>query len=131
MLMKQKITHYDRLGVSNNATPSEIRTAFKRLAQRHHPDRHQGSAEAVRVMTMLNVAYSTLTDPVRRQAYDEKLQEQMAPNREIFGRRASDEASGDEKAGAEYVPVNPWELSAGVKVIAVILVIVAWIMLRN
>ena len=129
--MEQKITHYDRLGVSRNANPSEIRTAFKRLAQRHHPDRHQGSAEAVRVMTMLNIAYSTLTDPVRRQAYDDKLEAQMAPNREIFGRRSSDESSGDENAGAEYVPVNPWELSSGVKVLAVILVIVAWIMLRN
>lgn len=83
-------------------------------------------------MTMLNVAYSTLTDPVRRQAYDDKLQAQMEPNREIFGRRASDdEDSGDRKTGDEYVPVNPWELSGGVKVLALILVIVAWILLRN
>jgi DnaJ-class molecular chaperone len=131
--MEQPITHYDRLGVSHNATRIEIRTAYKRLAQRHHPDRHQGSAEAVRVMTTLNVAYGTLMDAQKRQSYDTKLHQlKSLETRKVFGQGNEAGSEGDRKAHqATFKPINPWEVKTSVKVIAIVLLVVAWLILRK
>jgi len=61
------------LGVAPSATLSEIRGSYRRLALRHHPDVNppdQDDAAANRFMRQLNEAYDTLSDPVRRAAYD-------------------------------------------------------------
>lgn len=131
--MEKRITHYDRLGVSPNATPIEIRAAFKRLAQRHHPDRHQGSEEAAHVMSMLNVAYSTLMDPQSRQSYDTKLyQLQMLAQRKVFGHSDGSQTDGSKRAPqAKYEPIKSFEVKTSVKVLAVILLVVAWFILRK
>jgi DnaJ-class molecular chaperone len=131
--MEQPITHYDRLGVSHNATRIEIRTAYKRLAQRHHPDRHQGSAEAVRVMTMLNESYGTLMDAQKRQSYDTKLhQKKVMEPKKVFGQGNAAGTEGVRKAPeATFQPINPWEVKTSVKVIAVVLLVVAWLILHK
>ena len=59
-------SHYENLKVPRDASPEAIRAAWRRLAQRHHPDRRPGDAEAVRVMQLINSAYDTLSDPARR-----------------------------------------------------------------
>lgn len=58
--------HYKTLGVSENATPEEIKTAFRKLAMQHHPDRNGDEAEFKKI----NEAYDTLSDPVRKEQYD-------------------------------------------------------------
>lgn len=63
-------THYDNLKVPRDATPTMIREAYRRLSQKHHPDRNLGDPEAARVMTLINVAYQTLSDPFRRAMHD-------------------------------------------------------------
>ena len=62
--------HYERLGVSREASEREIRGAYRRLARASHPDREGGDAEE---MAALNEAYEVLQDPERRQAYDASL----------------------------------------------------------
>ena len=64
--------YYELLGVTRNAPPEVIRAAYKALAQKYHPDKNPGDAEASRVMADLNKAAETLLDPERRQAYDER-----------------------------------------------------------
>ena len=61
--------YYDVLGVSRNASEGEIKRAFRRAAQLHHPDidSSQGAEERFKE---LNEAYRVLSDPQRRQAYD-------------------------------------------------------------
>ncbi len=59
--------HYETLGLRPDATPAEIRDAYRRLARRHHPDRGAADAEA---MPLINEAYRVLGDPARRAAYD-------------------------------------------------------------
>jgi hypothetical protein len=63
-------THYDVLGVRPEATATEIRAAYLRLARAHHPDHRGGSDEA---MQAVNVAWHVLRDSERRRAYDREI----------------------------------------------------------
>jgi hypothetical protein len=64
---------YETLEVSPRATQETIKAAYKSLVQRHHPDRHGGSAEAAQRTRELNVAYRVLSDPKLRRHYDGRL----------------------------------------------------------
>jgi molecular chaperone DnaJ len=61
---------YDILGVDRSATQDEIRSAFKKLAAQHHPDRNQGDPGAAQRFKELNAAYEILKDPEKRAAFD-------------------------------------------------------------
>jgi hypothetical protein len=63
-------TYYDVLQVERDATPERVRTAYRRLAQRYHPDKMPGNANAVRAMTAINAAYEVLADGHRRAEHD-------------------------------------------------------------
>ena len=58
--------HYQTLGVAKNATPDEIKKAYRRLAAIHHPDKGGDTAEFQKVQA----AYETLSDPQKKQEYD-------------------------------------------------------------
>ncbi|OWW18693.1 J domain-containing protein [Noviherbaspirillum denitrificans] len=64
-------THYDNLKVARDAPPEVIRAAYKTLSQKYHPDRHGNSAEAIRIIQIINSAYAVLSDPSRRREHDE------------------------------------------------------------
>ena len=61
---------YEVLGVSREASPDEIKKAFRRLARQFHPDVNGGDPEAERRFKEINLAYETLSDPVKRRHYD-------------------------------------------------------------
>lgn len=63
------ITHYENLKVSENATIEVIRAAYRVLAQRHHPDVNS-TKDSVRVMQIINEAWTVLSDPVQRAEHD-------------------------------------------------------------
>jgi hypothetical protein len=64
-------THYDNLKVARLAPKEVIRAAYKALSQKYHPDKNPGDEKAARIMAILNSAYNTLSDPVRRKEHDE------------------------------------------------------------
>ena len=65
------MTHYEVLGVDRDASPEQVRDAFRRLARAHHPDTSaSGSAES---LTPINEAWRVLGDPELRRAYDRTL----------------------------------------------------------
>lgn len=64
-------THYDNLKVARKAPQEVIRAAYKALSQKYHPDKNPGDEKAARIMAILNSAYGTLADPVRRREHDE------------------------------------------------------------
>ncbi|HWI81320.1 J domain-containing protein [Ramlibacter sp.] len=66
-------SHYDTLRVERGASADGVRTAYRRLAQKFHPDKHQGRSAAALVMAQINQAYEVLSDPAQRSAYDEWL----------------------------------------------------------
>jgi molecular chaperone DnaJ len=62
--------HYEVLGVSRQATPEEIKSAFKKLAAQHHPDRNPNDPQAAERFKEVSAAYQVLGDPGRRGMYD-------------------------------------------------------------
>jgi curved DNA-binding protein CbpA len=77
-------THYDTLGVSSDASASEVRAAYIARARALHPDRHAGRdasdvARSERAMQEVNIAWSVLGDPAARQAYDATLRPVETP----------------------------------------------------
>lgn len=73
--------YYATLGLDRRCTLEQIRTAYRLLAKRHHPDLNAGSAEAAARTRELNEAHETLSDPERRRAYDRELRERSANRR--------------------------------------------------
>lgn len=57
---------YQVLGVARNASPEEIKVAYRRLALQSHPDRNPGDPEAEERFKRISEAYATLRDPERR-----------------------------------------------------------------
>ncbi|OHT01240.1 hypothetical protein TRFO_31983 [Tritrichomonas foetus] len=62
---------YAILGVSRDATMQEIRSAFRKIAFDHHPDRHKGDEESYKIWLRANDAYDLLTDPQSKLRYDQ------------------------------------------------------------
>jgi curved DNA-binding protein len=60
------MNYYETLGVSKNATPDEIKRAFRKLASQHHPDKGGDTQK----FQEIQAAYDTLGDPEKKAAYD-------------------------------------------------------------
>jgi molecular chaperone DnaJ len=65
-----KRDYYDILGVQRNASEQDLKSAFRKLAKEHHPDRNPGDKDAEQKFKELNEAYEILKDPQKRGAYD-------------------------------------------------------------
>lgn len=76
------MSHYDTLGVAKDASPEDIKAAYRRLAQRYHPDKNQGEAAAGAAAMFLDVqkASEVLSDPERRAQYDATGSDQRQPS---------------------------------------------------
>jgi DnaJ-class molecular chaperone len=61
---------YQILGISQQASQSEIRTVYRRLARQYHPDRNPGDPTCEAKFVEINEAHSTLADPEKRRKYD-------------------------------------------------------------
>ncbi len=68
------LNHYRLLGIPADAGPQQIRSAYRGLAKRFHPDRNRGSETAAELFRQINNAYRVLSDPVLRKQYDTSLQ---------------------------------------------------------
>jgi curved DNA-binding protein CbpA len=64
------IDHYKVLGLARSANPEEIKSAYRRQAKVHHPDRNGGRDEFFK---KVNEAYETLSDPVKKSIYDDSV----------------------------------------------------------
>ncbi|HUG55080.1 MAG TPA: molecular chaperone DnaJ [Vicinamibacteria bacterium] len=62
--------YYEVLGVARNASDAEVKSAYRKLALKFHPDRNQGDKAAEERFKEAAEAYSVLCDPQKRQRYD-------------------------------------------------------------
>ncbi len=63
--------YYRTLGVARNANPDEIKSAYRKLAMKHHPDRNPGNNDSEAAFKEINEAYEVLSTPEKRQVYDQ------------------------------------------------------------
>ncbi|TMC08134.1 MAG: molecular chaperone DnaJ [Chloroflexi bacterium] len=80
--MAVKRDYYEVLGVGRQASPEELKRAFRKIAMESHPDRNPGDAGAATRFKEASEAYTVLSDPSRRRSYD------------LFGHAASDFGGG-------------------------------------
>ena len=105
------MNHYEVLGVSRDATPAQIRSAFRRLARAHHPDTSaSGSADA---LAPINDAWRVLGDQDLRRAYDRSLDSEARP--------VAQDHEQVVDAALEPVPPSsfPWRFLAGLAVVGI------------
>src|SRR5687768_15575036 len=65
------VDYYKVLGVNKNATTDEIKTAYRKLARKHHPDLNPNDKEAHKKFQQINEANEVLSDPEKRKKYDQ------------------------------------------------------------
>ena len=67
----QKRDYYEVLGVAKDATADQIKSAYRKLAMKYHPDRNPDNPEAKEKFTEISEAYEVLSNPEKRQRYDQ------------------------------------------------------------
>ena len=78
--------YYKILNVPSNASAEEIKSAYRKLAMKYHPDRNGGSSVSTEIFKKVNVAYSILSDPAKRAKFDSAFR---------FSGRSSGNATGN------------------------------------
>ena len=69
--MAEKRDYYEVLGVGKDATPEELKKAYRKLAMQYHPDRNPGNKEAEEKFKEAAEAYEVLSDPDKKARYDQ------------------------------------------------------------
>jgi molecular chaperone DnaJ len=77
-------TYYDILEIGKEASPEEIKKAYRRLALKHHPDKNPGDPKSEERFKELAAAYHVLRDHERRKEYDAALSGGRRPPFEEF-----------------------------------------------
>jgi len=66
-----KADYYELLGVERSADEKELKSAFRKMAMKYHPDRNPDDKLAETRFKEINEAYEVLRDPQKRAAYDQ------------------------------------------------------------
>jgi curved DNA-binding protein CbpA len=108
------LNFYEILGVAPDATPEQIKAAFRQLAKKWHPDRHATAVlktEATRQMQSINAAHDVLKDSAKRQKYDLRLANQ--PSFSVWDEPTASPWPRAQPQPRRQAPrSNPWQRAA-------------------
>src|SRR5271170_6811189 len=92
MATSAKQDYYELLGVDRKASAKDIRTAFRKLARKYHPDLNPGDKASEEKFKQLQEAYDVLSDTKKRQMYDQHgfYSDNMPPSGYAWGQDAPD-----------------------------------------
>ena len=76
---------YQTLGVSKNASESEIKSAYRKLARKMHPDLHPNDKNIAEKFKEITSAYDILSNKEKKQKYDNNLIDEQGNERAGFG----------------------------------------------
>ena len=96
--------YYKILGVSEDADVKEIKTKYRKLAMKYHPDRNPDDKKAEEMFKAISEAYEILGDENKRKEYDEKRKNKGNAGSQRFGEKKSSRAeqnSESAKRGAQ------------------------------
>jgi curved DNA-binding protein len=99
------LDYYKILGIEKTATPKEIKSAYRKLARKYHPDLNPNDKDAKRKFQEINEAHEVLSDPEKRKKYDEYGQDwQHADEFKKAGQyqEQSSDSHGQAYSGAQY-----------------------------
>lgn len=68
------LNHYETLGISSQATPAEVKQAYRQLVKLYHPDKNLNVPNSHDRIAQINTAYEVLRDPQNRHRYDRQLE---------------------------------------------------------
>ena len=104
---------YEELGIDKNATHSEIKKAYRKLAIKYHPDKNPNNPEAENKFKEITEIYEVLSDPDKKKMYDKFGEEAVKGNRgqmpqsansvfeHLFGMNFQDDEDGPQKIKIE------------------------------
>ena len=109
--MEQKRDYYEVLGIRKGATDKEIKSAYRKMANKYHPDKNQGDKSAEEAFKEANEAYDVLSDKTKRDRYDRFGHAGVDPNAGFGGDAgASGGAYGGGFSGANFGCFNPFRV---------------------
>ena len=74
---------YQLLGLPKDATPQEIQQAYREAARKLHPDTRDSRVNT-ELFLEVQEAYDILSDPIKREQYNQQLENEIIPSRPIF-----------------------------------------------
>ena len=94
MEIKLAQNYYEILGVDKNASADEIKSAYRKLAKKYHPDLNKDNPEAAAKFKEINEAYEVLGDPQKKSNYDQYGSAEGPSANDFFGGRQGGSAGG-------------------------------------
>lgn len=96
------MNRYDVLGIRDDATPDEVKKAYRKLAAKTHPDRN--GEDMTPLFRSVQEAYETLSNPVKRASYDRELSRASMPQPEPAAYAGTQSSHHYEEATPQYAP---------------------------
>lgn len=104
------MSYYEIIGVEEDADFDEIKSRYRKLAMKYHPDRNQGNKEAEEIFKKVNEAYETIGNREKRTEYDKRKMKKSGRGFEEKEKWRKNRGKGKEEGYSENFSFNPEDI---------------------